>query len=312
MLLSVLSSSVGANEEKSKVERSVEETRESLQDLDLMSQGISRAQSSGSAIDLNLSEGLQSGEQAKFPVSRSNLGENDSNRSQRKKEWAQRNWLLAGWQSQLESESAETGEEDGVGAERDTAGQVRFSTNGETEFWLEASVNSQVGRASETDREPSSAAREINRQSAVNPLDDFLAQWVAPSELDRLNLAKEAESGASQFEPDLTKISGLPDRIESGARSMRGFSKIETPALNPYLDGWEQSSDSTALPDLGSLGGDPVVRPALGPPAGLGGSPIPSPGLKSTPAAGASNENNEAWKPPARTDEKYFPRLKRF
>jgi|GEM_PF-3219167 len=312
MLLLVLSSSVGANEEKSKVERSVDETRESLQDLDLMSKGISRVQSSGSAIDLNLSEGLQSGEQVRFPISRSNLGENDSNRSQRKMEWAQRNWLLAGWQSQLESESAETGAGDGVEAEKDSAGQIRSGTNDETEFWLEASVNMPGGRESEMDRDPSSTDQEIERQSAVNPLDDFLAQWIAPSELDRLNLAKRAESGATQFEPDSSNIPGLPERIERGGRSMRSLSKAETPAPNPYLDGWAQSSGSTALPHLGSLGRETVVRPAAGASIGVGASLIPSPELRSPPATDASNENYERWKPPARTDEEYFPRLKRF
>lgn len=304
VLLTVLGTSVDAAEEKSKVERSVEDTRESLQDLELMAKGISRDQSSGSAIDLNLSEGLQSSDRGNFPVSQGNLSKEEMSRTERKKEWAHRNWLLAGLQKQSESEEE--------GAEETDSGQGFSSTKDETEFWLEAAVNSQADGESEVDRERSLAEQEITRQSAINPLDDFLTQWIAPSELDRLNLAKSAESGITQFEPDLTKISGLPDRIDSGPSSLQGVSKTDITAVNPYLDDWEQSTGTNPLLDLSLSGREPVARSTAGSSTGVSALPIPSPRAQSTPATDASNKNNEAWKPPARTDEKYFPRLKRF
>jgi hypothetical protein len=303
-------STFGADPNESKVEKSVAQTRASLQDIDLMSKGISRSASSGNSITIDLSEGLQTSERVTVPVSSRILDVEQNSRTQRKKEWAARNWLLAGVQEQSDPDSGDgyqrTDPADGE------IGQGGGLADGDVEFWLEEAMASQeasstLSRRGRGETEELYAAGEI-----VNPLDSFLGEWLASSELERLDQAKGAPSNQNPvgaFSPE-----ALAPRLTGGPLNRATVDLSEGKILdgNPYLGGWDQS-------EIGRFGSGPELGPKP-PESGVSAGrlrvgPIDNavlPETKSAAGEAPGPKTKEAWKPPPRTDEKYFPRLKRF
>ena len=305
-------SAVRAQDEKSKVDQAVDATRTGLQDLDLMTKGLSRTQAAEGKIDLNLSEGLKTDVDAR-PAVNAPLDDQAATLRERKKAWEARNWLLAGMREQ--SDEIQDGDRlnpsDGTASLADGRG---FATsNTDTEFWLEAAFNSDQ-KGTDSDREP----RKIEAQQrldarVVNPLEGFMADWMAPEELDRLKESAGLQTGRVTFDPialEGTQPAGnAADRVRTSASA---YDVIKAPAQNPYLDGWGRESPTANAPGLITDSIAPLPRspservPAVGPNSAM--PPPVNSGASSPTAPGV----NEAWKPPPRTDEKYFPRLKRF
>lgn len=300
----------GATDEvESKVDQSVADTRKSLQNIDLMSKGISRSEGAKEKLSIDLSAGLQPSESVSRPVPSGWGSEELNSRSQRKKAWAAKNWLLAGVQEQ----SAEATGNDGPDEEAFSDKQIgRGGAESDTDhaFWLEAALAAQEPVESADRRDDSGRDKSIANGEIVNPLEGFFADWLAPSELERLAQAgggpasqpPAGQFGATISTPSLGSGSRLRPAVDGNA--------TEIVAENPYLQGWDRS-------EANQLGLNTGPKPAEATdsferfrvePVNRGSLPVGN----SSPAEVTLPQSKEAWKPPPRTDEKYFPRLKRF
>ena len=292
------------------VESSVQSTRTSLKDLELLEKGLTPATGGEAGNGLDLSTGIQS--RTDLP----SLPARPSSRSEdiqikRKQEWAAQNWLLAGMQSNAITANREGKSDSNPGARTSAAADLANSAEGNGDYWLAMALSEQERLdAQEQPDESRDDLRAIESMNA-NPLAEFMQDWVQPEDLELINELSNlsADGQRGEFE-----IGTLPSSVGRGREEVSNsrFREFENgiKTTNPFLEGWGDGSavsNPVSAASRGELGQKIELRTTN---STVTTRPVPPTSVHSereTP-----KPVKEAWRPPPRTDEKYFPRLKRF
>ena len=301
----------------STVERSVDATRQSLKDIELMQKGIAETGKTSADPALNLTSGLQLSGTALLtpgPTSKNGL----SLREAERKQWEADNWLLVGIQNLSQkptgsTTSAASGSESSSSAELELSGTPAANVG----QWLATGV-----QAAENESKSSEASSETKRPNVaiqaqvVNPLEAFMQDWVQPEDLELLTeLGSGGKGPASLQSLEIGPLQPLAMSDRTSFERTSGLSTGQldsaTATVNPFLAGWGDGGSTSEGPDL-SFGRN-VSTPdgrILDQARGLTPASNPSPIDQNIESSRSKPKEN--WQPPARSDEKYFPRLKRF
>ncbi len=320
-------------------------TVQGLENLRLMEKGIVTDQS---ASDLSTSRLLNNASldqkaaaaEAILPIVPQNGSEDAAQTLEelRREQWEKDNWLVDGMRrSELAADEAALAEEI-MGTEVDaTEPDSSLPDSGSAEHWLALAVDMQS--KDDSNRRDNAAVNEPSggKQSVVreNPLGDFMAGWLS-SDSRRL-MADEASAQAANAEKTLLAQLGAKaaDRAVVEADGLAAFLSANPGAhrtstrrvgdpretANPFLADWQDFS-------LGGTGGgerEPAFTvPGLNDPGPASANTLqpmateiqlgnqPPAATLSNPADSEEKKPASAWQPPARDDEKYFPRLNRF
>jgi hypothetical protein len=305
-----------AAEPPSKVETSVDATRQSLLDIELIKKGVSLSGQQSTDAALNLTTGLQLSDTPSVITAPLNSSAG-AVRDAEEKQWMAENWLLAGMQNLSRQET-------GGAASESASSDAELSSNAEISSQSASTVGQWlVSAVAESERQAKSQNQNSQAPppassldpAVVNPLNAFMRDWIQPEDLTLLT-----ETGAAN---DLTQIQSL-DLERAGGMTRPGSIPFElSPEIsvgssgsvsvgeNPFLTGWGNDSALMQSSDNSFSGLNPESDSRF-----LDQLPTTiSPPSRSTVEPTAelpTQKQNEAWQPPARADEKYFPRLKRF
>lgn len=293
--------SISAQTKARESESLVDATEQGIEDIELLNRGLPESSNGAAGIGDILPSAP--GQPSDLPTTWTNDGETLTDDAQRKA-WDAQNWLLAGMrdlnQDPLESEEVENGPRYEQLGENDPMG-------GSPEFWLEL----MDGRS-----EASNPERDGNQNlnQSINPLDEFMSGWLTPEGAQVQALAAELAGGGSPASSP--EISWDPMRgsasAESGegliANNLLGLGRNSEEASNPYVEAMMGETQSLSVSSsvegnaAGSLGGfqDASALDAT--------RPTSAPALPSA----ATEKVREPWRPPAKTDDKYFRNLNRF
>jgi hypothetical protein len=299
-----------ASDQEEKAERRdvLQATAQGIVDIELMERGLAPASSDGQGGDLIprgpllIEDGLEG---AAPPLSDSLSGE------EAEKAWAAQNWLLAGLRDMEAAENKDASSEDALAApdEQTPAG-------GSADFWLqlmgETSANGETAQQSESENADRALAQE-----AHNPLESFMAGWLSEDsaairELSQTNLPLP---GANPISGDSTLLGDLSwdargtsptTRITGQARLPTSTGIIDRP--NPFLESLETRGSAWEIPGFTAENTERTGKfsaPVL--------APAPAPETKRfEPVETAPSPPADTWRPPEKTDEKYFRNLNRF
>ncbi len=308
----------------------VSATIEGLENIKLLEKGISAGGTADSLSNANLLSGASLDQKMEAPLAQPTSSRDESAlRELQREQWARENWLVEGLRRE-----ALAGDEAALTADtllQDPESAADESVGGSSAYWLAVAVNTQE----ETQRFSSEASAaeahgveaEQGISSAANPLGDFMAEWLSDS--SQALLAANGDSGSSRGEASSfgqlatdsvrsTGGDGFRANFEALAGTFRTGSGSATTSENPFLAAIDQDLASVRLPrdnqpafdPIGPFSPDAGVVPPLAQSAGDLTSPTVLP--PATPAATPAVESTEPYRPPAKEDEKYFPRLKRF
>jgi hypothetical protein len=171
-------------------------------------------------------------------------------------------------------------------------------------------LEKQASAARKAREERRSAVERQRETKTVNPLNEFMASWMTPKDLELLG-AGSTGSGTPRTEVELGGISGRPELSGvEGTSSGFVFSDRFVARAAPALPSEERSNPYLANLSPGSLDA-PSLRP----------SEVVAPSLQPAPVVSVETRETSA-PPPARTplsesfrgkdDAKYFKQLKRF
>lgn len=298
-LLGVMVTPWAIAQDENKADAALERTLSGVGEIELLKKGLA-TEDTGTTQDF---VPTVSGETQILPGKlHVNPGTEDSQEEQAK-QWKSQNWLLAGMQA-LESDEEDSGS---------AAGDPTAARPGATELWLEAAM---AVHDESTTRATRSAKQEKGVQQdepeVANPLNDFMADWLSTEDLARHALQNKPGIAGESFSRDVGGAARFPTeanihRAARNAAPQQWERSTVEPPPNPFLGGLvgptallPATEHLTALPDRDSR---PTLAPPTVEPPPMTRSPSPSP---------AAEPPRTPWKPPPDTDEKYFPRLKRF
>ncbi|WP_221028752.1 hypothetical protein [Actomonas aquatica] len=336
----------------SATERNVTATAQGLENLELLQKGIVRDGGAGDLSPSSLLSGSsldQKTARASLPLAPTTGTTDETTRLElQRQQWARENWLIDGMRQTTRSADEGTllGEALGLrhGQAADTtatAGAPGTSTAttdaGSTDYWLAIAVEAQTGSSAsgqnESDDEADASEDRISPDDAENPLGDFLADWLTADSQRLIDSRDQISLNAENAAPTSGSRSAVLDfGTETLSRDeLGGFfaGRNRAPAT-----GQDRGGAAVANPFLAAMDADAAFLGAGGPftgfapapaPAATDGTrtlqPLPLPGTTGVPGAATTNGTpdstvvppaKEPWVPPAREDEKYFPRLKRF
>lgn len=318
-----------------------EQTREGLQNLQLLQRGLvegdtgATGKMSGVAPSPTLDHSSDGG--LPQPVISE---EARQTRENARREWAERNWLIDGMRKAGRPATGGSPPEtagpdplfavDQRAADSPEARAGAALQPGGADYWLALAVRAQeqIEHDAAAGEGPPNSPFETDRAGGAaspgpNPLAAFMSKWTRANAEGAADLTRPDATRAPMAGPSTLNDStqSLLFGLEPGAgTTMRpaGMDPSRGQTTNPFLAAAPARDDRnpSAAP------GDWPVESAVGwsaPPVvdrrPNSASAAPAAPLPSTATANESSaptQAAEAWRPPVRDDEKYFPRLKRF
>jgi len=282
-------------------DRLIDATEKGIADIELMNRGLTEesAPSTGGVGDVLPSAPGQAGS---FSLELGGASTTPTDEA-RAEAWAAENWLLAGMRDLQNQTVAEEATDSENGQMQETP------AGGSPDFWLQL-----MG-----DSEPADSELEAEDDdefgAAINPLDQFMTEWLSPAGAEMRALTAEmanttaASASGGGIQWDGSALSQLDQNPPlSSSSGLRRIGLDRKADANPYLQAMQDERKVRLGGESGSNEGpDPLSRIRTAPAAESPSFTVPV-----NPSSDLAESPRQPWQPPAKTDEKYFPNLNRF
>lgn len=293
----------------------VEATIEGLENIKLLEKGITAGDTAEGRSGSALLSGASLEQKSSPPlVAPSAPRDEVALQELQREQWARENWLVEGLRRE-----ALAGDEAALTADAlldDPAAPTDDSAGGTSAYWLALAANppADTDRSAADARDGDSAADAS--ASGANPLGEFMADWL--SDRSRSLFTTVESSGANQGGSwgQLTTRGAAETEATGGGGFTAGRAGGTATTENPFLVALDDDLASVRLPahDQPTFDSTGQMSPLSSPIYPIAPVQQAAPAVlpAATPAETPHRESAEPYRPPAKEDEKYFPRLKRF
>lgn len=291
----------------------MEATRSGLLELDLMQRGLSvHDRAPDSAVSGAIAT-IESSNDISPLLPPTEDRKESRDQLERRREWAKQNWLIDGMRKAGQSPAESAREMETSAAEERARPLLEGrSVGSESDQWLSEAIDAQS--SSDAHRAPideSKLSASVPADDVVNPLEGFMAQWMTPGDLKLLRPTAEGANPGKRSVDKLAVSIGPKNATEAppAGAAFNGFTltnRTGDAGTNPFLPAVDISSFTPieSAPSRAPARATNVLQTSQ--------SDRPAPVYQPTEPTATEKKTGEPWRPPARDDEKYFPRMKRF